>query len=35
MVNPSIRNSAIMDLYIAPQQYDPGQPQIRSAATSG
>ena len=28
MVNPSIRNSATMDLYIAPQQYDPGQPQI-------
>jgi cytochrome c-type biogenesis protein CcmF len=27
MVNPSIRNSAVMDLYIAPQQYDPGQPQ--------
>jgi cytochrome c-type biogenesis protein CcmF len=28
MVNPSIRNSAVMDLYIAPQQYDPGQPQM-------
>ncbi len=28
MVNPSIKNSAIMDLYIAPQQYDPGQPQV-------
>jgi hypothetical protein len=28
MVNPSIRNSPVMDLYIAPQQYDPGQPQI-------
>ena len=28
MVNPSIRNSAFMDLYIAPQQYDPGQPQV-------
>jgi cytochrome c-type biogenesis protein CcmF len=28
MVNPSIRNSATMDLYIAPQQYDPGQPQV-------
>jgi len=27
MINPSIRNSAVMDLYIAPQQYDPGQPQ--------
>jgi cytochrome c-type biogenesis protein CcmF len=28
MINPSIRNSPAMDLYIAPQQYDPGQPQI-------
>ncbi len=28
MINPSIRNSATMDLYIAPQQYDPGQPEI-------
>ena len=28
MVNPSIRNSPLMDLYIAPQQYDPGQPEI-------
>ncbi|HTR03972.1 MAG TPA: cytochrome c biogenesis protein CcsA [Thermoanaerobaculia bacterium] len=28
MVNPSIRNHATMDLYIAPQQYDPGQPQV-------
>ncbi len=28
MVNPSIRSSPVMDLYIAPQQYDPGQPQI-------
>ncbi len=28
MANPSIRNSAVMDLYIAPQQYDPGQPEI-------
>jgi len=27
MVNPSIRNSPVMDLYIAPQQYDPGQPE--------
>jgi hypothetical protein len=27
MANPSIRSSAVMDLYIAPQQYDPGQPQ--------
>ena len=28
MANPAIRSSATMDLYIAPQQYDPGQPQI-------
>jgi cytochrome c-type biogenesis protein CcmF len=28
MANPSIRSSAIMDLYIAPQQYDPGQPEM-------
>jgi cytochrome c-type biogenesis protein CcmF len=28
MVNPSIRNSALMDLYIAPQQYDPGQQEV-------
>ncbi len=28
MANPSIRSSAVTDLYIAPQQYDPGQPQI-------
>ncbi|MGE5415033.1 MAG: heme lyase CcmF/NrfE family subunit [Syntrophomonadaceae bacterium] len=28
MINPSIRNSPTMDLYIAPQQYDPGQPEI-------
>ena len=27
MANPSIRSSAITDLYIAPQQYDPGQPE--------
>ncbi len=27
MANPSIDNSPVMDLYIAPQQYDPGQPQ--------
>ena len=27
MANPAIRNSPLMDLYIAPQQYDPGQPQ--------
>jgi len=25
MANPSIKSSATMDLYIAPQQYDPGQ----------
>jgi hypothetical protein len=29
MVNPSIKNSPFMDLYIAPQQYDPGQPEMR------
>jgi cytochrome c-type biogenesis protein CcmF len=28
MINPSIRNSPTMDLYIAPQQYDPGQPEM-------
>ena len=28
MANPSIDNSPVMDLYIAPQQYDPGQPQV-------
>jgi cytochrome c-type biogenesis protein CcmF len=28
MANPSIRSSAITDLYIAPQQYDPGQPEM-------
>ncbi|HEY3204241.1 MAG TPA: cytochrome c biogenesis protein CcsA [Thermoanaerobaculia bacterium] len=28
MANPSIRSSPAMDLYIAPQQYDPGQPQV-------
>jgi cytochrome c-type biogenesis protein CcmF len=27
MANPSIKSSAVMDLYIAPQQYDPGQPE--------
>jgi len=27
MANPSIKSSATMDLYIAPQQYDPGQPE--------
>jgi cytochrome c-type biogenesis protein CcmF len=29
MANPSIRSSAITDLYMAPQQYDPGRPEIR------
>jgi hypothetical protein len=28
MANPSIRNGAFSDLYIAPQQYDPGQPEV-------
>ncbi len=28
MVNPSIKSSAVTDLYIAPQQYDPGQPEM-------
>ncbi len=28
MANPSIRSSAVTDLYIAPQQYDPGQPEM-------
>jgi hypothetical protein len=27
MANPAIRSSALMDLYVAPQQYDPGQPE--------
>jgi cytochrome c-type biogenesis protein CcmF len=27
MANPSIKSSPTMDLYIAPQQYDPGQPE--------
>jgi cytochrome c-type biogenesis protein CcmF len=27
MANPAIRSSPLMDLYLAPQQYDPGQPQ--------
>ena len=26
MANPSIRNSALFDLYISPQEYDPGSP---------
>jgi hypothetical protein len=28
MANPAIRSTAIMDLYIAPQQYDPGQAEV-------
>jgi cytochrome c-type biogenesis protein CcmF len=28
MANPSIKNGAFSDLYIAPQQYDPGQPEM-------
>ena len=28
MANPAIRSSSLMDLYIAPQQYDPGQPEM-------
>ncbi len=28
MANPSIKSGAITDLYIAPQQYDPGQPEV-------
>jgi hypothetical protein len=28
MANPSIRSGPVMDLYIAPQQYDPGQPEV-------
>ena len=27
MVNPSIRNGAVADFYVAPQSYDPGQPE--------
>ena len=27
MVNPAIRSSPVMDLYIAPQQYEPGAPE--------
>ena len=27
MANPAIRNSALFDFYIAPQSYDPGQPE--------
>jgi cytochrome c-type biogenesis protein CcmF len=28
MANPDIRNGAFADLYITPQQYDPGQPEV-------
>jgi cytochrome c-type biogenesis protein CcmF len=28
MANPSIRNGVFSDLYISPQQYDPGQPEV-------
>jgi cytochrome c-type biogenesis protein CcmF len=28
MANPAIRSTAISDFYIAPQQYDPGQPEV-------
>ncbi len=28
MANPSIRSSAVADFYIAPQQYDPGRPEM-------
>ena len=28
MANPSIKSGAVTDLYIAPQQYDPGQPEV-------
>ncbi|MBC8647439.1 MAG: cytochrome c biogenesis protein CcsA [Thermoanaerobaculia bacterium] len=27
MVNPSIRKTAVRDFYVAPQEYDPGQPE--------
>ena len=27
MANPAIRNSALLDFYVAPQSYDPGQPE--------
>src|SRR5207245_1047124 len=27
MANPAIRNTALLDFYIAPQSYDPGQPE--------
>jgi cytochrome c-type biogenesis protein CcmF len=27
MANPAIKSSALMDLYVAPQEYDPGQPE--------
>jgi len=28
MANPSIKSGPVTDLYIAPQQYDPGQPEV-------
>ena len=28
MANPAIRSSTLMDLYVAPQQYDPGQSEV-------
>jgi cytochrome c-type biogenesis protein CcmF len=28
MANPAIRSSTLMDLYVAPQQYDPGQAEV-------
>jgi len=31
MVNPDIRNFALMDLYVSPLEYDPGQPRLELA----
>jgi len=31
MVNPDIRNFALMDLYVSPLEYDPGQPHLELA----
>jgi cytochrome c-type biogenesis protein CcmF len=31
MVNPDIRTSALMDLYVSPIEYDPGQPRLELA----
>jgi cytochrome c-type biogenesis protein CcmF len=31
MVNPDIRNFALMDLYVSPIEYDPGQPRLELA----